>query len=781
MSSNASDFASPLAHPELAGGNLPLPVDYVLDVISNATISTWLCTLIAIAVAYDQVSYWLQKGSIVGPRFKEPFVGPFLQSLNPKMEEYIAKWKSGPLSCVSVFHKFVVIASTRDMARKIFNSPSYVKPCVVDIATRILGEDSWVFLDGKAHVDYRKGLNALFTRRSLEAYLPGQEALYDRYFKRYVQITKDAGGKPVPFMHEFRELMCAVSLRTFAGHYIPDSAMKKISDDYYLVTAALELVNFPIIIPYTKTWYGKKAADMVMDEFAKCAAKAKVRIAAGGEITCIMDAWIKDILDSKKWREATEKGLSTEGLTKPTLLLREFTDMEISRTLFTFLFASQDATSSACTNLFQVIAQRKDVLDRVIEENYRVRNGDIHAPVTLDQLESMTYTRAVVRELLRWRPPVIMVPYKAKRPFPITENYTVPKGAMIIPTTYMALRDPEVYENPDEFDPDRYYSGDAEVKGAKNYLVFGTGPHYCIGQQYAQLNLALCLGKASLLLDWKHHPTPVSEEMKVFATIFPKFTHPSRIRAGVGAERTSRHGGDEAHRRPEPGGGAPGPRESRGGPPSAASALHRRGQQQQQHRGRRRATPETAAAAAARAPPATGSRGGGGGRRREGRAVVVVVLGVGDRSGFCGRGQPDLEFRRGRRLTLPLLSIQQVRDLTTGKKKNNDPSSSPGGGGGVMIIDVREPSEVAETGRIPGSVNVPVASAPDSFHVPEDEFEDRFGFPRPPRDAELLFYCKAGVRSRAAAGVARDAGWSRVGEYPGSWSEWFARGGKVER
>ncbi|RYO76486.1 hypothetical protein DL762_009786 [Monosporascus cannonballus] len=115
-------------------------------------------------------------------------------------------------------------------------------------------------------------------------------------------------------------------------------------------------------------------------------------------------------------------------------------------------------------------------------------------------------------------------------------------------------------------------------------------------------------------------------------------------------------------------------------------------------------------------------------------------------------------------------------------EENDDPSSpGGGGGGGVTIIDVREPSEVAETGRIPGSVNVPVASAPDSFHVPGDEFEDRFGFPRPPRDAELLFYCKAGVRSRAAAGVARDAGWARVGEYPGSWSEWFARGGKVER
>ena len=93
---------------------------------------------------------------------------------------------------------------------------------------------------------------------------------------------------------------------------------------------------------------------------------------------------------------------------------------------------------------------------------------------------------------------------------------------MLIPTTYMALRDPDVYENPDEFDPERYYSGDAEVKGAKNYLVFGTGPHYCLGQTYAQLNLALMIGKAAVLLDWKHHATPLSEEIQVFATIFPK-------------------------------------------------------------------------------------------------------------------------------------------------------------------------------------------------------------------------------------------------------------------
>lgn len=314
------------------------------------------------------------------------------------------------------------------MARKVFNSPSFVKPCVVDVAHKLLGADNWVFLDGKAHVEYRKGLNGLFTRKALNSYLPGQEEVYNKYFKRFVEVTEGKGGKPTPFMHEFREIMCAVSCRTFIGHYLPQEALKRIADDYYLITHALELVNFPIIIPFTKTYYGQKTSRMVLKEFSKCAAKSKVKMRAGGKPDCIMDAWVMQMVKSEEWNKAQESGKSTEGMVKPSPLLRMFNDYEIAQTVFTFLFASQDATSSACTWLFQVTAQQPDVLDRIREENLRVRGGDVNAAVDMDQLESMTYTRAVIRELLRWRPPVTMVPYVAKKPFPITDTYTAPKG-----------------------------------------------------------------------------------------------------------------------------------------------------------------------------------------------------------------------------------------------------------------------------------------------------------------------------------------------------------------
>lgn len=98
----------------------------------------------------------------------------------------------------------------------------------------------------------------------------------------------------------------------------------------------------------------------------------------------------------------------------------------------------------------------------------------------------------------------------------------------------------------------------------------------------------------------------------------------------------------------------------------------------------------------------------------------------------------------------------------------------------TVLIDVREPSEYAE-GHIPNAINVPIKSQPDALLLPADEFEDRFGFTKPTADAETVFYCRAGVRSKAAAQIAEQAGYGKVGDYSGSWLDWTAKGGKVAR
>ena len=122
---------------------------------------------------------------------------------------------------------------------------------------------------------------------------------------------------------------------------------------------------------------------------------------------------------------------------------REFTNREMSEAIFTFLFASQDASSSLACWIFQIIADRPDVMANIREEQLRVRNNDPNVKLSMDLIDEMKYTNMVVKETLRYRPPVIMVPYYVKKSFPVVPTYSAPKGSMLIPTLYPALHDPE--------------------------------------------------------------------------------------------------------------------------------------------------------------------------------------------------------------------------------------------------------------------------------------------------------------------------------------------------
>jgi rhodanese-related sulfurtransferase len=98
----------------------------------------------------------------------------------------------------------------------------------------------------------------------------------------------------------------------------------------------------------------------------------------------------------------------------------------------------------------------------------------------------------------------------------------------------------------------------------------------------------------------------------------------------------------------------------------------------------------------------------------------------------------------------------------------------------ILFTDVREPSEYQE-GYIPSAINLPIKSQPDALFLPAEEFEDRFGFKKPTADAEVIFYCKSGVRSSAAAQLARQVGYSNVSEYRGSWLDWAKNGGTAAK
>jgi C-22 sterol desaturase len=86
---------------------------------------------------------------------------------------------------------------------------------------------------------------------------------------------------------------------------------------------------------------------------------------------------------------------------------------------------------------------------------------------------------------------------------------------MVIPSFYNSLHDPEVYPDHDSLIPERWLDPNSSANtNPQNYLVFGSGPHKCIGIEYAQLSMGLVLATASVLTNWEHHLTPESDKVQ---------------------------------------------------------------------------------------------------------------------------------------------------------------------------------------------------------------------------------------------------------------------------
>jgi cytochrome P450 len=71
----------------------------------------------------------------------------------------------------------------------------------------------------------------------------------------------------------------------------------------------------------------------------------------------------------------------------------------------------------------------------------------------LQNVDDMVYTRAVVKEVLRYRPPAVFVPQIAMQDVKLTDDYTVPKGSIVVPSLYAACM--QGFPNAETFDPER--------------------------------------------------------------------------------------------------------------------------------------------------------------------------------------------------------------------------------------------------------------------------------------------------------------------------------------
>ncbi len=155
---------------------------------------------------------------------------------------------------------------------------------------------------------------------------------------------------------------------------------------------------------------------------------------------------------------------------------------EVRDELVAFLVAGHETTASALTWVLWLLAGDAAVQREVARELDEVV-GD-RAPTYAD-LERLPWTRAVFDEAMRLYPPVWLVSRHAMAG-DVLAGREIPAGSLLIMTPYIAQRDPELWDDPAAFRPQRFLDGHRRgASGDAVFWPFGLGPRMCIGRDFA--------------------------------------------------------------------------------------------------------------------------------------------------------------------------------------------------------------------------------------------------------------------------------------------------------
>lgn len=164
----------------------------------------------------------------------------------------------------------------------------------------------------------------------------------------------------------------------------------------------------------------------------------------------------------------------------------QMSDDELLGHAFTLFVAGHETTSNALTWTVFLLDQHPRVLATLMEEIDQ-ELGD-RAP-TAEDLRRMTFLDAVIKESLRLLPPA-PIGIRVTSAASDLGGYPVPKGANVIFSALITHRLPEIYTNPDRFQPERWATLHPSPYA---YLPFAAGPHLCIGLAFAMHELRVVL------------------------------------------------------------------------------------------------------------------------------------------------------------------------------------------------------------------------------------------------------------------------------------------------
>ena len=183
----------------------------------------------------------------------------------------------------------------------------------------------------------------------------------------------------------------------------------------------------------------------------------------------------------------------------------------------TIFIAGHETTANMLSWTWYLLSKHPHVARKLHEELDSVL-GD--RPPTAADLPQLKYTRMVLQESMRLRPPVWATERRSINA-DVVGGYPIPAGEFIIVCQYVTHRHADFWVNPEGFDPERFSDENQEKMHKVQYFPFGAGPRICIGIHFAMLEGTIIL--ATLAQKYRLDLLPGSDiEPEPVITLRPK-------------------------------------------------------------------------------------------------------------------------------------------------------------------------------------------------------------------------------------------------------------------
>jgi len=182
-------------------------------------------------------------------------------------------------------------------------------------------------------------------------------------------------------------------------------------------------------------------------------------------------------------------------------------DTETAHMMIALLMAGQHSSSVTSSWIMLRLAAEPEMMEALYQEQLQIL-GEASAPLTYENVQSLSLLKNVIRETLRLHPPIHSIMRKVKNFLPIEgTDWVVPPSHVLLATPATMGKSDKYFPAADRWDPHRwehiadpkdqekekmdYGYGLVSTGADSNYLPFGAGRHRCIGEQFANIQLAV--------------------------------------------------------------------------------------------------------------------------------------------------------------------------------------------------------------------------------------------------------------------------------------------------